>query len=583
MNDKLVNSRFNKAPSIVSGKRRTRFDLGGTYRFTCKTGDFVPFYCKEVLPDDTWDINSVTLTRLETSVHQTMDNAYLELGFFYVPNRIVQTDWDKLLGANDDPWARQVEVSTPQIKLYGKSDTSFHDILPQSLLNYLCCPAATYPAYDDVSSLGDDIADYEITALPLRACFQIYNDWFRDENVDSVVYFDKGNNDIYMDDYFMFDGEEFIPRAETLKVNRFHDRYSSALPAPQKGNAVGFSVGGEVPVIAGTTMTALGGNLKLHAQTSGGTDVLPADSDHYFNLIALKDSDGKNNDMGVRSYNNAVNSDAYRIDATNLKADLSKATAITVNDLRLAIAAQVLSEQEARGGTRLTEVLFTQWNISAPSLMLDRSEYLGGRRIPIQMLEVIQTSQTTNTAVLGEDAGHSKTFDANSGSFLKSFMFHGYIIGVAFIRTARSYSQGIDRQFYRKGKYTYYNPIFDNIGEVPIKKSELYILDMSHSGEVFGYQEAWYEYKEGLNRDSGYMQPAINGTLSSWHYGDDYDEAPVLSDTWLKEGAERVDRTIAVSSEISGFQWSCFFNIEAYATRLMNKYSVPNSFGFGNR
>lgn len=579
MNDKYVNSRSNAAPSIVSNLKRTRFDVGGTIRFTCNTGDFVPFYCKEVLPNDTWDMESATLTRLETSLHQTMDNAYLELAFFYVPNRIVMNDWDKLLGANDDAWARVSDVETPQLILAG--DDATVTVKPQSMLNYLMLPAGSYPSINDLNVLdADAAADFSVTQLPIRSTLQIYNDWFRDESVDSIVYFSKGNADVNLIKTYLFNGSQFDPAQSTLKVNRFRDRFSSALPAPQKGAPITFGIGGLAPIVAGSDLHALGGNVRLTAETGTGTPVVPQ-TNYYFDLVAGRVNSST---MGakVRAYNEPANNDLYNIKETNLVADLSAATAVTVNDLRLAIAAQVLSEQEARGGTRLNEVLFSQWNLKVPSLMIDRSEYLGGRRIPLQMLEVLQTSET-GTTVLGSDAGHSKTFDANSGSVLKSFMFHGYIIGIAFIRTARSYSQGIDRQFYRKGKYTYFNRIFDNIGEVPVKRTEL-LLKTSSAGQVFGYQEAWYEYKEGLNRDSGFMQTGITGTLDSWHYGDHYEEEtpPLLSPSWMKEDADRVDRTIAVSHE-AAYQWSCFINVEAYATRFMNKYSIPNSFGFGSK
>lgn len=553
-NDKYVNSRSNAAPSVVSKKKRTRFDIGGTRRFTCNTGDFVPFYCAEVLPGDTFDLRTSTLTRLETSIHQTMDNAYLEIAYFYVPNRIVMDDWDKLLGANDDAWARTTEVSTPQVELCGYESTpdTNAQVSSQSLLNYLCLPAGPYPSFNIWDSSEDLKNHYSITALPLRATFQIYNDWFRDENLDSVIYFSKDNFDVGLYTEYLFNGTYFAPFRETLKVNRFRDRFSSSLPAPQKGAAVSFSLGGTAPLVPGAS------GFGRSVQILGGAEI---DSSDPESIIS-----------------NAANITA---EAINLEADLSQATAITVNDLRLAIAAQVLSEQEARGGTRLTEVLFSQWNIKAPSLMLDRSEYLGGRRIPIQMLEVLQTSETTNTSVLGEDAGHSKTYSPDNGGFLKSFMFHGYVIGVAFLRTARSYSQGIDRQFFRKDKYSYFNPIFDNIGEVPVYAKELFVLGNGNT-RVFGYQEAWYEYKEGMNRDSGYMQTDITGSLESWHYGDKYTLSPVLSYDWLKEGPERVDRTIAVQSSV-GFQWSCFINVEAYATRQMAKYSTPNTFGFGSK
>lgn len=597
--DKFANSRSNAAPSVV-GKRRSRFDIGGTRRYTCNTGDLVPFYCEEVLPGDTFDIKTVSLTRLETSLHQTLDNSYLEIAFFYVPNRIIMDDWDKLLGANDDPWARTVQISTPQLYLArqgGSGDPAI--VSPQSLLNHLMLPAGSYLSGVQWGSMDSDAkAASSVTALPLRSTFQIYNDWFRDESLDSIISFSKGNTNNYLDTGFTFNGSYFYPINNILKVNRFRDRFSSSLPAPQKGAPVSFSIGSSAPVLAGSSMTSLGNPLKFgfdNVSTSFGDYLLQVspgiggtDATVTADLQSNKGTyDAVTGNLPITNINAAAT--AKDITKTNLYVNLANATAITVNDLRLAIAAQVLSEQEARGGTRLTEVLFTQWNIKAPSLMLDRSEYLGGRRIPLQMLEVLQTAPGTNT-VVGQEAGHGKTFDGSSGGFLKSFMFHGYIIGLAFIRTARSYSQGIDRKFFRTDKYSYFNPIFDNIGEVPVYAKELYIPTFSNSylstqwRTVFGYQEAWYEYKEGMNRDSGYMQTGINGTLDSWHYGDNYSGLPLLSFGWLKEDAGRVDRTLAVTSTApTSFQWSIMINTIAYATRQMAKYSIPNSFGFGSK
>lgn len=459
--DKFANSRSNAAPTVVA-KKRTRFDIGGTRRYTCNTGDLVPFYCEEVLPGDTFDIKTASLTRLETSLHQTLDNSYLEIAFFYVPNRLVMPDWDKLLGANDDPWARSVQISTPQLILSANSTSDqYCTVSPMSLLNHLMLPSGSYLLRSEYNALSDESkAAASVTQLPLRCTFQIYNDWFRDENLDSVIAFPKTNGNNFLTDGYLFNGSYFFPRSSILKVNRFRDRFSSALPAPQKGAAVTFSLGGDVPVLAGQWhnmggalavgdgLPKLAGNTYLLTGSTASADGVYAGFTNYNEMKDLNVSgilEQGQYQYEINSSGDLVPPDANaRITHSNLYVSLANATAITVNDLRLAIAAQVLSEQEGRGGTRLNEVLFTQWHIKAPSLMLDRSEYLGGRRIPLQMLEVLQTAPGTDT-VVGQEAGHGKTYDASSGGFLKSFMFHGYIIGLAFIRTARSYSQGIDK------------------------------------------------------------------------------------------------------------------------------------------
>ena len=544
MPDKVTNTRYNYAPTIK--KNRTRFDLSHNVLTTFNTGDLVPVLCEPVYPGETFSLKTASLIRLETSLHQTMDNAYLEFAFFFVPNRIIYDDFEKFLGANDDPWAQNVTYSLPAIKLNNN-----HAVAPQSLLNQLGIPAGNY-------GKGDGTGYYLINALPLRAVFQCFNDWYRNENLDSIVYFSKAGGDSNVWDTYTYNGSNFSPASSILKVNRFHDLFSTALPAPQKGPDTTLGLDGYLPVgvIANPTSTNLGVNTD-RLYTSGSTSfkqVFPSEN-------------GTTPTSGV----------------SGLVAD-SSAINITINQLRLAICSQAISELKARGGTRYKEILYSTWSVDAPDAVLDRAEFLGGKRIPISMLEVLQTSET-GTTVLGTDAGHSKTLDA-SDSFVKSFVQHGWIIGFAYCRTARSYSQGIDRKLVDHDYYDLYQPLLDNIGEVAIRKKELYAIASSTDAEieagysVFGYQEAWYHLKERTNQIRGYFQAGISGTLDSWHYGDKYTSIPYLSASWLKEGTENVDRTIAVQSSVA-YQWTLSCHFELYATRMMNKYSIPNTFGFG--
>lgn len=561
MADKYTETRYNRAPTV--NHPRTQFDLSHNRLLTCNTGDFVPCLAEPIFPGDTVKLDTASLTRLATSLHQTMDQAYIEFAFFFVPNIFIWDNFDKFLGANDDPWAQEIDFTIPQLKLGLEDNSDIATVSPGSLLNHLALPAGDYGS-DEISS--DDYMSIDI--LPLRAVFQVYNDWFRDENYDSIVYFDKGDYDSFLGDQYVFNGDYFDPASSILKVNRFKDVFSTALPAPQKGQEVTISP------YAGLADVILKDNLDSQTQ--------------YQRLL------NKTTGQGVNSTNFASGNVPLPLGVTTTNLDpngtlavnLGEATAVTINQLRIAIVTQAMAERDARSGTRLPEKIYSTWNVKAPSLELGRSEFLGGKRIPITMMEVLQTSETGQT-VLGSDAGHSKTLD-RSESFIKSFTDYGWLLGFVFMRTNRTYSQGIDRKFRNKSKYDLYDPMMDNIGELAVLKQELYAIDLltpqdlAAGQEVFGYQEPWYHLKERLSRTSGYYQPGINGTLDSWHYGDNYNQVPSAGSSWLKEGAENVDRTISVQQDAPySYQWEVDIHFDLKITREMKKYPVPNTFGFG--
>lgn len=566
MADKYSTIRYNKAPQV--SHPRTRFNLSHEILTTCNTGDFVPTLVEFINPGETVDLKSSSLTRLETSLHQTMDNAYFEQAFFAVPLRILWTDFEKFQGSNDDAWAQTQSFSIPQLFLSGANAAT--SINPGSLLNHLCLPAGSY-GY----GLEAGKKYISIEALSLRGVFEVYNQWYRDENYDSIIYYSKASVDNSAGAGFLFNGSYFFPSTQNLKVHRLRDRFSTVLPAPQKGQEVSIGLGNLAPLVVNPNgLTALGGDLKLGDVVADGTGF-----EHL--VIGEGLSDHPNS---VYSTNNDENTHAtLPVRKTNLAADLSAATSITINQLRLAIVRQAMLERDARTGTRYFEVIQGRWNITAPDMVLDRCEYLGGKRTPVSMMEVLQTSET-GTTVLGSDAGHSKTFDNDEG-FVKSFSQHCLLLGFLYFRTDRSYSQGIDRRHFIKDYLDMPDPMLDKIGEVPVYRKELYAIesqdatDVGKAEEVFGYQEQYYWIKERTNRFSGYFQPGINGTLDSWHYGDDYNDFPLASASWMKETADQVDRTIAVQSN-AAFQWSVNIHFELHVTRPFAKYSIPNTFGF---
>lgn len=551
----------NSAPKFF-GKGRSRHDLSHVVSQTGNTGDLIVTLCEPVVPGATFSLRTASLTRLETSLHQTLDNAYVEFAYFFVPARQLWSNFDKYQGFNRDAWAQTINFTKPQIKLVadtsgdssiGDIDTTFQDrVLPQSLMQDLYMPATEVPSYDSTSQLAP--AYLEIDQLPLRAVFKCYNEYFRDQNFDSEIYYDDGNSDKNVTQGYFFNGSYFYPYHGRLHVNRYKDIFSTAFPQPQKGDAVKVLLGDTAP---------------LGVVNTNGT------------LTPLEVSSGATGTVKINGIS---------VTGTPVQAALAGVN-FTVNDLRIAIALQSMRERDARSGNRLNEKLYGTWHIQANNLELDRSEYLGGKRVPITMMEVLQTSETGNT-VLGSDAGHSKTFDADD-SFSKTFTQWGYIIGFVWVRTNRSYSQGIDRKFFVKDILDEYDPMLDNIGEQPIYKRELNaVLGAGNTvlmqNKVWGYQEAWYQYKKRLNRYSGMFQPGIQGTLDSWHYGDNYVDyagnslEPFIGPDWLKEGPEQVDRTIAVGSSagIAAFQWKFNIAFEMYSTFESSVHSMPNTFGF---
>lgn len=572
MSDLYSKTRYNSAPTI--GHRRTRFDLSHSILTTFNNGEFVPVLTEFINPGETVELKYSSLTRLETSLHQTMDNAYVEFAFFATPIRILWTSFKYFEGENDDPWAQLTNYTVPQLLLTGSN--SAEEVTPGSLLNHLMLPAGNYGSGPSNKSLS-------VEQLSLRNVFEIYNQWYRNQNYDSIIYYSKDGTDKILSNGYLFNGSYFTPRNSNLKVNRLRDRFSTVLPAPQKGQEISFGLnGGYAPVVAPSNTL----HSTINAIQMSNPTVEALANGAVYDVIGQKVSlPGGGNAYSVSSGSPSGTSadNAHAFTKTNLAADLSAATAVTVNQLRLAIVRQAMLERDARAGTRLNEIISSRWDVHAKSLELDRPEFLGGKRIPLSMMEVLQTSET-GTTVLGSDAGHSKTVDHSDG-FVKSFTQHMILQGFMYARTARSYSQGIDRMHFIKDYLDMPDPMLDRTGEVGVYKKELYSLASSNNSAVeaadgiAGYQEQYYWIKERINRFSGYFQPGISGTLDSWHYGDDYNALPTISASWMKEPTSNVDRTIAVSSN-AAFQYSANVYFEFYVTRPFAKYSIPNNFGF---
>ena len=525
--------------------RRSSFKRPFSLLTTLNEGDLVPIYVDEVLPADTFRIDLNSLVRMSTPLYPVMDNCDIDYYMFFVPARLLWEHFENLMGQNDSSfWAEDVEYTTP----------------------VTTAPSGGWAngTIADYFGIPTGVENLKVNSLPFRAYAKIWNEWFRDENLQQPVTMSKtdatttGSNTGTK----LTDAEAGgLP----LKVAKHKDYFTSCLPSPQRGDAV------QLP---------LNGNAYIK-YASGTKDK------EYFKL---KDSNDKNKyGLYLSDYNNYQNG-SVRIQAAlgepfiNIKddktrddiylaADLGSVTATTINELRNAIAVQHILERDARTGTRYKEYLKGAWGVTSPDARLDRSEYIGGCRVPININQVVQTSSTNETSPQGNTGAYSMT--TNSQHICTySATEHGFVIGLACVRVQHSYQYGLRRMWTRSTRFSYYDPMLANLGEQAVLNQEIYAQGNEKDEEVFGYQEAWADYKYRTNEVTCEMRSNFAQTLDAWHYADKYTSLPTLSDTWIKEGKENIDRTIAVQSANS-HQFICNFYFEQTWTRAMPVYNIP--------
>lgn len=570
------NSRFATNPTNIDISR-SRFKRNSSLKTSFNAGDIVPIYVDEVLPGDTFKIRTSKVVRMPTLITPVMDNIYLDTYFFFVPNRLVWSHWQQFMGENtESAWIPTVEYEVPQITA------------PSGGWN-----VGTVADYMGVP-IG--VSNLSVSALPFRAYALIVNDWFRDQNLSDPL-------NIPVDDTTATGSNADDLSAPALggipyKAAKFHDYFTSCLPGPLKGPNVTIGLAGEVPVFGNGYTIGLNGVSSGSPTDYGLMAVATPFSDGYVRALApgtvsnpsLPDIPGDSKHLVGKSLNPVnISANSYspalgvltkdQLTAetypyTGLVADLGLASSISVNQLRLAFQIQKLYEKDARGGTRYIELLKAHFGVTSPDARLQRPEYLGGNRIPININQVIQQSATAEgTTPQGNTAAYSLTTDTHS-DFTKSFVEHGFVIGLAVVRYDHTYQQGLRRFWSRKGRFDYYFPVLANIGEQPVLNKEIYAQGSDTDDEVFGYQEAWADYRYMPNSVTGMMRSTYEQSLDSWHLGDDYSSQPFLSDTWIREDKTNIDRVIAVTSAIS-HQFFGDFYFENETTRPMPVYSIP--------
>lgn len=561
---------------------RSRFDRSSSVKTTFNTGDIVPFFLEEVLPGDTFNVKTSKVVRMQTLLTPLMDNLYLDTYYFFVPNRLVWQHWKEFCGENtESAWIPETEYAMPQI-------TS---------------PASTgweVGTIADYFGIPTGVANLSVSALPFRAYALIMNEWFRDENLQDplVVPVDDATVAGVNSATFVTD---VAKGGKPYKAAKYHDYFTSALPAPQKGPDVSIpvSLGSKLPVYGtGDPLFLTDGNytypflsvgqslggLSLTGNAIANTGVTGAKvGDIYGNgngFYSESNPDSgsanwKGKVMGVPTKDKMDQLAVPGVVGSGLVAVNDGSVSVaTINQLRLAFQIQKFYERQARGGSRYTEVVRSFFGVTSPDARLQRPEYLGGNRVPININQVIQQSGTESaTTPQGTVVGMSQTTDTNS-DFTKSFTEHGLIIGVMVARYDHTYQQGLDRLWSRKDKFDFYWPVFANIGEQAIKNKEIYAQGTPEDDEVFGYQEAWAEYRYKPNRVTGEMRSSYAQSLDVWHLADDYSKLPSLSSEWIQEDASTVNRVLAVSDNLSA-QFFADIYVRNLCTRPMPMYSIP--------
>lgn len=541
-------SRFTLNPSVDI--QRSKFERNSDVKFSFNVGDLVPFYVDEVLPGDTFSIDTSKVVRMQPLVAPIMDNLYLDTYWFFVPNRLVWEHWKNFCGENTQTsWVPTVEYSIPKVKGVVSSTAQAHQLekwLPGDIADYMGIPIAS-----SADSISDD--DYlEVNALPFRGYSLIWNEFFRDQNLQDPIPIETG------DFGGTVDNSETLPNricqgSGILKACKYHDYFTSCLPSPQKGPDVNIPLSGLAQVVTGAEKTLPSSVPLKFTNISNGNKV-----------GALTLASGTANLSVGQPGNLAPN---------NLYASLGSASLGTINELRLAFQMQRIYEKDARGGTRYTEILKNHFGVTSPDARLQRPEYLGGSRIPININQVVQTSSSSNTPQ-GNTAAFSVTADVHS-DFTKSFVEHGFVFGLCVARYDHTYQQGLERFWSRSDRFDYYWPSLANIGEQPVKRKEIYATGISDNDDrVFGYQEAWADYRYKPSRVAGEMRSRVPNTLDVWHLADNYDGAPYLSDEWIQEDSSNLNRSLAVSENVSNQLWADIF-IKNTSVRPMPIYSIP--------
>lgn len=548
---------FAKSPQIQGHIPRSKFNMPHSIKFTGNVGDLIPFEVTEVLPGDNITRTTNSLTRLQTLITPIMDDLYEDTYYFFVPNRLVWDHWQEFCGENkNSAWTPTTTYSVPQM------DCAF-----ENKEHYI----GSIADYMGIPYVQDGIT---VNALPFRAYGLIWNEWFRDESLQDPVLVPTDDSTYKVTNGVGYCGKPF-------KSAKYHDYFTSCLPEPQRGPDVSIPLtSGDLPVVGnglglGLTNGLQYGSLMISDQTTNpfianigspeNTGLgLPVDG----NIIGGYGFGKTKVTVGVPTSTQLGNN----LENSGLVAMIGEGVPVaTINTLRMAFATQQLYEIDSNGG-RYTSILRNHFGVISPDARLQRPELLSYNHKALNITQVVQSSES-GTTPQGTTTAYSVTGDTDF-SFSKSFVEHGYLIGLKTVRYNNTYQQGLHKMWSRLNRFDYYWPVFANLGNQPVLNKEIYAQGNAQDDEVFGYQEAWADYRYTPNRVSAELRSVAPQSLDYWHLADDYSSLPKLSPDWIVTDKNNVNRVIAVSDELSN---QLLFDIALDDTliRAMPTHSVP--------
>lgn len=537
---------------------RSKFRMQHQFKTTINAAQLTAIYVQEILPGDSFNCNMTAFCRLATPLFPLMDNMDLETFFFFVPNRLVWVHWKQFMGEQNNP-ADTISYSVPQIV---SPSGGFTDAIYDNF---------GLPMAGQV--LGGNTVS--VNALPLRCYNLIWNEWFRDQNLQNSVGFGSTNGTGYGGSAVMDDGPDPSTNYTLLYTNKRHDYFTSCLPWTQKGlaGAVTIPLSGQAPVKASSTELVTGSLQYMHMRNVGDTSI---GANHVWSTAGVAGVS-----TGIFETATAGTASGNAIYPSNLYADLGAivagSTTTTINSLRLAFQTQKLLERDARGGTRYTEIIRSHFGVVSPDARLQRPEYLGGGRTPITISAVPQTTQTGltgGTTPLGTLGGIG-TNTSNHG-FQGSFTEHGYIIGLCTVRSDEIYQQGYRKLWQRLTRYDFYFPVFAMLGEQAVLNKEIYCDGSANDANTFGFQERWAEYRYHPSRTGVFFRSTHATPLDAWHLAVKFTALPALNTGFITNPLNAIlNRNLALGASSAGQQLLCDFFFNETAARPMPMYSVP--------